>query len=68
MAVVDGYFSSHTKHICIIQLVSKMQKLLSIILGGMYSYQCVLTAMWARGSVVVKALCYKPEGRECETR
>jgi hypothetical protein len=23
---------------------------------------------WARGSVVVKALCYKPEGRGLQTR
>jgi hypothetical protein len=28
----------------------------------------VLSFMWASGSVVVKALCYKPEGRGFETQ
>jgi hypothetical protein len=29
---------------------------------------CTLTVVGARGSVVVKALCYKPEGRGFESR
>jgi hypothetical protein len=28
----------------------------------------IIITGWARGSVVVKALCYKPEGRGFDTR
>jgi hypothetical protein len=30
--------------------------------------QCIRSELGVRGSVVVKALCYKPEGRGFETR
>jgi hypothetical protein len=34
----------------------------------MFSYLALVKVKGARGSVVVKALCYKPEGRGFETR
>jgi hypothetical protein len=35
---------------------------------NIYIYICIYTLEVVRGSVVVKALCYKPDGRGFETR
>jgi hypothetical protein len=40
----------------------------SIVLYSIFHYRVLYVVRGARGSVVVKALCYKPEGREFETR
>jgi hypothetical protein len=34
---------------------------------SIHSFSFLFVCIWARGSVVVKALCYKPEGRGFDT-